>query len=426
MFSLSTTLAMSFFIRLAFLLYGEYQDANFTLKYTDIDYSVFSDAAHYVYNQSSPYSRSTYRYTPLLSFLLIPNITIHKSFGKYIFILSDILIGYLIYRIHLTRKLDANKALKSSLLWLWNPFVMNISSRGNAESVLGVLVILCFYLILKKRLVLGSMVFGLAVHFKIYPVVYAAPLLVLLNDDYMGTGEKSDESGRKGSPKKEFTIYSSIVGFLNRQRLTLGFVSASTFMILNAFMYRFYGYEFLHETYLYHLTRQDHRHNFSIYFYHLYLTFNSSKGAISSLLSFLPQFILVFAVGFCFGKDLFFAAFLQTFVFVAFNKVCTSQYFMWYLFLYPLITPYLHISSRGKSVALLLAWVSSQGLWLYNAYNLEFKNQATFQQLWMSSILFFSVHIWMIVELVRGYQLTGVFKDGLVTSGAWTAKTKTK
>ncbi len=80
------------------------------------------------------------------------------------------------------------------------------------------------------------------------------------------------------------------------------------------------GYEFLFETYLYHLTRKDNRHNFSVYFYFIYLNFDNIKP-IMSILCMLPQLVLVVVSGAYFYKDLCFALFTQTFLFVTFNKV---------------------------------------------------------------------------------------------------------
>lgn len=99
-----------------------------------------------------------------------------------------------------------------------------------------------------------------------------------------------------------------------------------------------WGQPFLQESYLYHLTRLDHRHNFSPYFYLVYLTYPSASSAPepvlwkrllrSPLTSFVPQMTLALGSGLLFGRrreNLVFTWFVQTFVFVVFNKVCTSQ-----------------------------------------------------------------------------------------------------
>lgn len=100
-----------------------------------------------------------------------------------------------------------------------------------------------------------------------------------------------------------------------------------------------WGYPFLYESYLYHLHRLDHRHNFSPYFYLTYLTYPSLSGVTkplplwnqilrSPLTSFVPQMGLALGLGLLFGRrkeDLVFTWFVQTVVFVVFNKVCTSQ-----------------------------------------------------------------------------------------------------
>ena len=100
---------------------------------------------------------------------------------------------------------------------------------------------------------------------------------------------------------------------------------------------RRWGYPVLWNAYLYHLGRLDHRHNFSPYFYPTYLSYpsNAQQGPNSPLtltsyplLSFVPQMSLAIGTGFLLGRrtsDLPFAWFVQTMIFVTFNKVCTSQ-----------------------------------------------------------------------------------------------------
>ena len=213
-------LAVSLLLRLCLLLYGEWQDRYFAVKFTDIDYYVFSDAAKLIVDGKSPFLRPTYRYTPLLSLLLTCNHYLFYSFGKLIFIACDVLTGWLIYRILSLRGTSQSLKLVSSSFWLLNPLTATVSSRGNAESILSFLVLSCLYLILRRRLFLSAVTFGFAVHMKIFPIVYSLPLFLFLDENYTGVGT---------AVAKSHVL--SLLRFLNRARIKFTVISASTFMI---------------------------------------------------------------------------------------------------------------------------------------------------------------------------------------------------
>ena len=80
--------------RIGLLLYGGFQDSISSVKYTDIDYFVYSDAAALVAQGRSPYDRSTYRYTPLLAWLLVPNAVCNSTWGKVLFSSADLLAAW--------------------------------------------------------------------------------------------------------------------------------------------------------------------------------------------------------------------------------------------------------------------------------------------------------------------------------------------
>jgi hypothetical protein len=79
--------------RLLLLAWSAIQDKFMTVKYTDVDYLVFSDAARSVAEGGSPYDRATYRYSPILAFLLLPNTFLHPAWGKLLFTATDMLIA---------------------------------------------------------------------------------------------------------------------------------------------------------------------------------------------------------------------------------------------------------------------------------------------------------------------------------------------
>lgn len=186
--------------------------------------------------------------------------------------------------------------------------------------------------------------------------------------------------------------------FPTMERLSFFLVSAGTFFAITGVFYYLYGYEFLYETYLYHVIRKDNRHNFSVYFYHLYLRFEREGSVLAALLAFVPQLSLLLALSLKYSRDIVFCIFVQTYCFVIFNKVCTAQYFLWYVGLLPLVAPFSALS-RKRSLALVLAWMASEGHWLLWAYRLEFLGLNTFLQVWLASVAFFAVNLVILQQL---------------------------
>jgi len=287
--------------------------------------------------------------------------------------------------------------LKFASIWLLNPMVATISTRGSSEGLLGVMVIALLWAVLQRRIVTAGVLLGLGVHLKIYPFIYAPSILWWLDDEHLGV-----ERPKSGS--NDFV--GSISKFCNFSRIKLTITSLAVFMGLNALMYSIYGWPFLQHTYFHHVTRIDHRHNFSPYNTLLYQ--NSAAPETSSIhlesLAFFPQlFLSAFLIPLLLAKkDLPATMLAQTFAFVSFNKVCTSQYFLWYMVFLPFYLPNSSLlAKKFLGISAVLLWVATQGLWLQQGFELEFNGKSTFVPgLWLTSLAFFLTNIWLLGIIV--------------------------
>lgn len=181
-------------------------------------------------------------------------------------------------------------------MWIFNPLTWGITCRGSNDNIIAFFILAALYFLLQRRFILAGFWYGLAVHFKIYPIIYSFVLYFWIDMDYQALKEK-----------KLWKAIISKKGFFTKDRLIFTFVSASTFIGLTAFFYKIYGYEFLYEAYLYHFVRKDHRHNNSIYFYLIYQLFEEPSMTLISILTFVPQWLCVIASGLFFYYDLWLA-----------------------------------------------------------------------------------------------------------------------
>lgn len=172
----------------------------------------------------------------------------------------------------------------------------------------------------QDKFILAGLLHAVSIHFRLYPIIFSIPMYFSLN-------------GRN-----------ALIPNKNQLKLVLSCVSFITF--LTAANYYFYGYKYLYESLIYHMIRKDTKHNFSVFFYMLYLSANHPPSVIQKIFTFLPQLLLLLLLSYKFSRkpELPFAMFAQAMVMVTYNPVLTSQYFFWYLSLLPLCLPHFGLS----------------------------------------------------------------------------------
>lgn len=395
-FSLKSHLIIGYILRCFFICWGLIQDQLDYLPYTDIDYTVFTDGARYLHQGRSPFLRHGYRYSPAFAFLLLPNVFAFKQFGKFLFAGFDIACGCLIYQLLVNKKIKCPPqiALSAAAFWIYNPLPIVISTRGSGDSLITFLILLTCRFLLSEMFIVSGLIYGLAIHCKLYPVIYSLPIYL-----YLACDVKSVFSFKTWSPFSldRFAFFSSAI---------------ISFSSLTNFSYQKYGLLYLQEAWLYHIYRRDTAHNFSPYFYIYKKVKDENNLKFLSLMAFIPQIlaIIYFSIRYCIAhnqavkdRNLMFALFAATYSFVTFNKVVTSQYFIWYLSLLPVVLPFLKMSTKF-SFKLFSIWLFAQLQWLIVAYLYQYQRWQVLNILVICSLIFVWTNMILLSIIMRHYK----------------------
>lgn len=494
-------LILALILRLVLVIFSVWQDTvrwpDGQLRFTDVDYDVFSDAAQaFVAGKNLYIERPTYRYSPLIAVLLAPgywlfsdgkysvtdrkevnissefvDVSVEPHFrsskhitvpslarlwGKLIFITADLICGCIQYKIIQNKQflnslpnpntVNQNKKIRRgsislnanqlalylvSFSWLFNPVTSVVSARGNADGLQSCFVLACLWCILNRRIIPAGFLYGLCIHVRIFPIIYAPSiyLWLMMTDN---SHNKDNQKKNKGSTPQSQSVFSILFKLPNRNHFLFGISCLLSLTMLTGLCYLYFGgMLFLQQAYFYHFTRSDFKHNFAPHFLSVYLlsgekwiaekqilpiynlrqwldnTWNSLSTLVAysgyinnagysysiwnlllkslstpevlerlfNVTSIMPCIILIPCLSFKLYSNVSLCWFALTYTFVTFNRVCTAQYFLWSICLLPVALADIRLPSSitpyRAIVQNLMLWFGSQGIWLASAYALE-------------------------------------------------------
>ena len=364
-------------LRVVLLVYAAWHDAALPIRYTDVDYTVFSGAAALVAAGRSPYAQPGYRYPPAVAWLLVPGVWlgIPGLWGRALFAIGDVLCGAVAVAAAEAAGAPRAVARASAGLLLLSPLSAVLSTRGSMDS-LSCLLCLAVALVaeapagLRHRAPLLGAAVGAAVHLRLYPVIYVLPLSLHL----LFPPRRPAAAGTAN--------FGAALSFL--------LAAAAAFAAPTGLALWAHGWDAVRQAYLYHGARVDAAHSFSPLWVHIHASL--AAGGDGGWAVAAPWSLLAaLAVGAAAWRDPALCLFLQTLAFVSLNRVVTAQYFSWWAALLPLLAPRCTLG-RAPAAALGGAWLAAYAHWLLWAYRLEHLALPVHRQLGAAAWLFFAAN----------------------------------
>jgi len=179
--------------------------------------------------------------------LLTPNVLIGSLWGKFVFVAADLGVCWLLYdAVHRIGGRSRHESVVCAATFLLHPFVINVSTRGNADALSCLLVVAVLRAALENHWKCCAVLFvwfrsprdvaqpscvcctrslGVAAHVRLYPIIYVVPLV-------LHTAAKHPRFARSGLP-----WFRRYLGYVNCRAIQFAAAFCVTFGALGLLCY---------------------------------------------------------------------------------------------------------------------------------------------------------------------------------------------